>query len=113
MFPGHKRKTNFHSLPGLFQTLAAQQVGISLRLSAELFAILPRTAPRYRAGMKSSDRQKGSVTKPLLKELVDLEKANSNVVKQVPSVESVPLDPPDLYQDAGGGYNPDFTFPQE
>jgi hypothetical protein len=63
--------------------------------------------------MNSNGRRKRSITKPLLKELVDLEKANSKVVMQQPVVESTPLAPPDLYQDAGGGYNLDFTFPQE
>jgi|GEM_PF-1931762 len=63
--------------------------------------------------MNSNRRPKGSVTKPLLKELVDLQKANSKVVNTNPSVESKPLDPPALYEDAGEGYNPDFTFPQE
>ena len=61
--------------------------------------------------MNSSNRQKGSITKPLLKELVDREKADSKITN--PSVESKPLDPADLYQDSGGGYNRDFTFPQE
>lgn len=61
--------------------------------------------------MKSRNRQKGSITGPLLKELGDREKADSKIAN--PSVESEPLSPPDLYQDPGGGYNPDFTFPQE
>lgn len=63
--------------------------------------------------MNSSNRQKGSITKPLLKEVVDRDKANSKVIKQEISVGSKPLPAPDLYQDPGGGYNPDFTFPQE
>ena len=63
--------------------------------------------------MNSSNRQKGSITEPLLKELVDREKADSKIIKNDPSVESKPLDPPDLYQDSGEGYNRDFTFPQE
>jgi hypothetical protein len=63
--------------------------------------------------MNSSNRRKGSITEPLLKELADREKANSKLIKNDPSVESKPLDSPDLYQDSGGGYNSDFTFPQE
>jgi hypothetical protein len=63
--------------------------------------------------MKSSNRSKGSLTEPLLKDLVDPAKANSKVLKNEPSVGAKPLDPPDLYQDAGGGYNPDFTDPQK
>lgn len=65
----------------------------------------------YRPGMKSSERQKGSVARPLVKELADRQKADSKV--ENPLVSSKPLPPPDLYQDSGGGYNPDFTFPQE
>jgi len=63
--------------------------------------------------MNSNGRRKGSVTKLLLKELVDLEKAKAKANQQDPSVESKPVDPPDLYQDAGQGYNRNFTFPQE
>ncbi len=63
--------------------------------------------------MNSNGRRKGSVTKPLLKKLVDLDKANAKTVKQIPTVESKPVDPPALYEDAGEAYNPDFTFPQE
>jgi hypothetical protein len=60
--------------------------------------------------MKSNQGPKGSVLQPLLKKVVDLAKGKSNVEK--PSVGSKPLDPPALYQDAGLGYNSDFTFPQ-
>jgi hypothetical protein len=63
--------------------------------------------------MNSNRRRNRSITKPLLKEVVDLDKANSKEVMQHPVVESTPLDPPALYQDAGGGYNLDFIFPQE
>ncbi|MGH9622765.1 MAG: hypothetical protein ACRD6B_03480 [Bryobacteraceae bacterium] len=56
-------------------------------------------------------KQKESVAKPLLKSLVDRKKTNSKIEK--PSIGSKPLKPAALYQDAGGGYNPDFTFPQE
>jgi hypothetical protein len=63
--------------------------------------------------MKSNTSQKGSVVKPLLKELVDLNKANKNAVKPNPVVESTPMQSPALYEDDGEGYNPDFTFPQE
>jgi hypothetical protein len=63
--------------------------------------------------MKSNDRQNGSVTEPLLKDLMDRGKANSKFNNPDPSVGSKPLPPPDLYQDSGGGYNQDFTIPQE
>jgi hypothetical protein len=67
----------------------------------------------YRAGMKSNDRKSDSITKPLLQDLKDREKADSKISNSDPSVGSKPLPPPDLYQDSGGGYNSDFTFPQE
>jgi len=63
--------------------------------------------------MQSKKGQKGSAVTPLLKELADREKANRQTIPQQPSVGSTQLEPPALYQDAGGGYNPDFTFPQE
>ncbi|MBV9611832.1 MAG: hypothetical protein JO091_05140 [Acidobacteriaceae bacterium] len=61
--------------------------------------------------MKSTDGRNSPVTKPLLKQLVYREKADSK--KEDPSVGSKPVPPPNLYQDSGGGYNRDFTFPQE
>ncbi|MBV8550661.1 MAG: hypothetical protein JOY54_05120 [Acidobacteriaceae bacterium] len=63
--------------------------------------------------MKSKDRRRGSITEPLLRDLLDRQKADSKVELQNVTVGSKPLAPPDLYQDPGGGYNPDFTFPQE
>ncbi len=63
--------------------------------------------------MKASDRQKRTVTGPMLSDLVNRQKANQKALLEEPQVESTPLDPPDLYQDAGNGYNADFTFPQE
>ena len=56
--------------------------------------------------MKKIKKQDESIVKPLLKELMDLEKSN-------PELANMPLNPPALYEDAGEGYNPDFTFPQE
>lgn len=63
--------------------------------------------------MKSSKRLKASVTKPLLKELVDRQKADLKKQTQNPSIGSKPLDPPALYEDSGDRYNADFTFPQD
>jgi hypothetical protein len=63
--------------------------------------------------MNSKDRLSGSITKPLLKDLIERDQANARVKLTSPVVENQPLDPPDLYQDAGGGYNLDFTNPQE
>ncbi len=61
--------------------------------------------------MNSNKRQPESVTRPLLKRLKDQEKATSKKI-ETPSTGSDPLEPADLYQDSGEGYNPDFTFPQ-
>ena len=63
--------------------------------------------------MKASDRQKRTITGRMLSDLVNREKANQKARLEGPEVGLTPLDPPDLYQDAGGGYNRDFTFPQE
>lgn len=63
--------------------------------------------------MKSDERQSASISAPLLEDLVEAEKANSKIFNSSPSVGSKPLPPPALYQDSGGGYNEDFTFPQE
>jgi len=62
--------------------------------------------------MKSKRREKAPVTKPLLKKLTDQHKANIKNQKQNPKAGSDPLNPANLNQDSGGGYNPDGTFPQ-
>ncbi|MGC2659559.1 MAG: hypothetical protein WA324_16500 [Bryobacteraceae bacterium] len=62
--------------------------------------------------MKNDTRQNGSITKPLLKDLMDRQKANQKNNPE-PSVGSTPLQPPALYEDAGEGYNSGFTFPQD
>jgi hypothetical protein len=68
--------------------------------------------------MKNDGRQSGSITKPLLKGLMDRQKANEKCNPEpysdsAPYIGSTPLDPAALYEDAGGGYNLDYTFPQE
>ncbi|MBV9301823.1 MAG: hypothetical protein JOY62_16510 [Acidobacteriaceae bacterium] len=64
--------------------------------------------------LKASD--KASVSKPLLKQLADQFRARAKDLKkelnQKPSVASNLLQPAELDQDAGAGYNPDHTFPQ-
>ena len=67
----------------------------------------------YFGRMKSNERKNASITGPLLKELAGREKADSKITNPDPSVGSKPLAPPALYEDAGEGYNPDLTFPQE
>ena len=70
---------------------------------------------RYRARMKHNQNPKGSITKPLLQELVDREKAdkpNANTPTVVKSPAKQPIQPA-LYEDPGSGFNSDFTFPQD
>jgi hypothetical protein len=55
--------------------------------------------------MKSNKNQTKAVAVPMVKELAKRLKA--------PSVDSKPLKPAALYQDAGNGYNGNFTFPQD
>jgi hypothetical protein len=64
--------------------------------------------------MKQNQRRKeASITTPLLKDLIARQKADSKRIAPDAKIGSNPLPPPDLYQDAGSGYNPNFTFPQE
>jgi len=63
--------------------------------------------------MKSRKQPKGSITEPVLRDMLDRQKADSEAELKNITVGSKPLPSPDLYQDPGGGYNPDFTFPQE
>ena len=62
--------------------------------------------------MKSKQREKAPVTKPLLKQLTDQHRTNSRDPKQNPTIEVDLLEPAELDQDPGAGYNPDHTFPQ-
>jgi len=64
--------------------------------------------------MKVKKGQEASITQPLLKDLVALDKKQSqNTLDTLNSVGSTPLPQPDLYQDPGSGYNADFVFPQD
>lgn len=86
--------------PGLF----------SLRLAkAACSAVLHVTV----AAMKYIRIHKeGPITRPLLKDLVATHKASlKRQSLPLPSVIK-PLPPPDLYQDAGGGYNLNYVYPQ-
>ncbi len=56
------------------------------------------------------------LTGQILDAVVEQDKANKDAnfpVTPSPSVGEKPLAPPDLYQDDGGGYNSDLTFPQQ
>ena len=71
---------------------------------------------RYCARMKRQENPKGLITKPLLQDLMDRQKADDKLNATVPVVEKSPASQPiqpALYQDAGSGFNLDFTFPQD
>ena len=71
---------------------------------------------RYRARMKRQENPKGSITKPLLQELINRKGANDKLKPVAPAVEKSPVKQPAqpaLYQDEGGGFNSNFTFPQD
>ena len=59
------------------------------------------------------DDQSCPLTGQLLDKVVEQDKSNHAVNFPAPSVGKTPLPPPDEYQDDGGGYNSNFTFPQE
>jgi hypothetical protein len=65
--------------------------------------------------MKAKKGQEASITKPLLKDLIDRSKVEEKLtfdsVKS--NVGSTPLAQPDLFQDPGNGYNANFVFPQD
>jgi hypothetical protein len=63
--------------------------------------------------MKQNQRRSASITTPLVKDLVERQKAESKQLGLNVKIGSTPVPAPDLYQDSGSGYNPDFTFPQE
>jgi hypothetical protein len=68
--------------------------------------------------MKSSKGQKASFTQPILKDLIERQKAEqkqqlSQTLNEIPSVDSTPSGQPALYQDPGSGYNANFVFPQD
>ena len=63
--------------------------------------------------MKAKNQPGASVTKPLLKDLMDRQKAEAKIrLQQQASIGNSPLKPAELDQDAGGGYNADFVDPQ-
>jgi hypothetical protein len=63
--------------------------------------------------MKANKRPQASITKPILKPLVERQKADLKIQQQDPTIGKKPTDPPAIYEDSGCGYNPDFTYPQE
>jgi len=74
------------------------------------------SAVSYRARMKRKENPKGSITKPLLQDLVDRKKGNDKPDANAPVVEKSPAKrpaQPALYQDPGSGFNSNFTFPQD
>ena len=64
--------------------------------------------------MKQNKKEKASVTAPLLQKLINYDKARQqSVVAASPELENCVPAQPDLYQDLGGAYYKNFTFPQE
>ena len=63
--------------------------------------------------MKANENKKASVSEPLIRELIARQLVQSQLVLKNVVVGSQPLAPANLYQDAGGGYNANFTFPQD
>jgi hypothetical protein len=68
--------------------------------------------------MKVKKGQEASITQPLLKDLITRQKAEAKnalacLSDDSTDVGSTPLEQPDLYQDAGNGYNANFVFPQD
>jgi hypothetical protein len=88
-------------------------IGIQTTISREVMLWTSQTALRdcYILLMQSRKERNGSVTGPVFKDLLEREKLNRKPAKS--NVSEQPSAPADLYQDAGGGYNLDFTFPQE
>jgi hypothetical protein len=62
---------------------------------------------------KANNSKTGSITTPLLKDMLEQDKANSKANSDKVSIGQKPLDPPALYEDSGDAYNPDFTYPQQ
>ncbi len=65
--------------------------------------------------MKVKKGQEASLTQPLLQDLIQRSKVDTKLSfdRMKSTVASTPPPQPDLYQDAGGGYNTDFVFPQD
>jgi hypothetical protein len=64
--------------------------------------------------MKTKNKpQSGSITEPLLADIVARDKANCAANFPEPTIGSKPLAQPALYQDPGSGYNLNFVFPQD
>lgn len=62
--------------------------------------------------MKQNQPSSNSITESLLKQLMECDKANAQRLPSIPSISSQPSKAAEFDQDAGGGYNPDGTFPQ-
>jgi hypothetical protein len=63
--------------------------------------------------MKADKSKKDSVIAPLLKDAIERDRANQKANSDNVSIGQKPLDPAASYEDAGDGYNPDYTYPQQ
>jgi len=64
--------------------------------------------------MKAKNNSQGiSLTEPLLEHIKQRDQANFEANFPKPAVDTKALAQPDLYQDSGGGYRANFTYPQD
>jgi len=112
----HKSPCKFLILPHTTKPPVTQQLAFIKRFTRPATQHLTANHTCYGSVMKSKASDKAPLTKPLLKQLADRFKAKAkdlkNDLNQPSAVGSEPLKPAELDQDAGGGYNPDHTFPQ-
>jgi hypothetical protein len=67
----------------------------------------------YCAGMKATKRDQAPLLKSVVRDSAGAGKNSSRKSPEKPSRGTTPVEPAALYQDAGGGYNSDFTIPQK
>ena len=117
--------------PGYYQRLhAKRRAALKARIEAQTLAdataaaepikftipahlLRPALPACYVPAMKVNRLKKDSITASLLKDVVECDQANRKATCDNVSVGRKPLDPPALYEDAGEGYNPDYTHPQQ
>jgi hypothetical protein len=63
--------------------------------------------------MKSDKSKNALITAPVLKDLMDWDNARQKANREQVAIGSKPLSPPSSYEDAGAGYNSNYTYPQQ
>ncbi len=75
-------------------------------------ALNPKAPDATVCAMKTTKKvSEDSVATPILQDVIERHKSNSKL--QNPTLSETASGPADLYQDAGGRYSTNFTFPQE